>query len=220
MRRRTWTFDVFYMKHADLFLPVHHTITIATKSRQSPMVFCLGYPKTGTTSLYHALRILGYRTVRLFRIETFVNAPSLAEYTTELERQHWKPFIDEMKRYRYDAYTSFPIGYLGLFEDLDHAFPHSKFILTTRTPDQYAASYDKFFHQSPWEATTTVDLEREVTEFTEHNTRVVNYFRDKPDQLLCLDIINGEGWPQLCPFLDKPVPKRPFPHKNETQQSP
>lgn len=214
MRRWKWAFNVFCMRHADLFLPIHHAVTVATKPHQTPKVFCLGYPKTGTTSLYHALRILGYRAVRLFRIETFVKVQSLDEYTKELERQHWKPFIDEMNRYKYDAYASFPIGYLGLFEDLDRAFPHSKFILTTRSPEQYAASYNKFFSHSPWEATTQADLAREITEFTEHNHRVVEYFRDRPDQLLCLDIISGEGWPQLCLFLNKPVPKRPFPHKN------
>ena len=35
------------------------------------------------------------------------------------------------------------------------------------------------------------------------------------DKLLVLDL--GEGWDRLCAFLDKPVPKEPYPRGNSTE---
>ena len=36
------------------------------------------------------------------------------------------------------------------------------------------------------------------------------------DRLLVMDIIAGDGWDKLCPFLGKPVPEAAFPHRNAT----
>jgi hypothetical protein len=36
---------------------------------------------------------------------------------------------------------------------------------------------------------------------------------DRPRDLLVLDTLAGEGWEALCPFLDVPVPDKPFPRR-------
>lgn len=41
-----------------------------------------------------------------------------------------------------------------------------------------------------------------------------------PDDLLVLRITEGEGWRELCPFLDQEVPEAPFPHVNPFQGAP
>jgi 3'(2'), 5'-bisphosphate nucleotidase len=46
---------------------------------------------------------------------------------------------------------------------------------------------------------------------------VATYFRDRPNDLLIIDVTAGEGWEKLCPFLGKPIPDLPFPKANVTQ---
>jgi hypothetical protein len=58
------------------------------------------------------------------------------------------------------------------------------------------------------------DRERFRESYVAHLTDVQEYFRDRPGDLLVLDICAGEGWKKLCPFLGKPVPSAVFPHLN------
>ena len=39
------------------------------------------------------------------------------------------------------------------------------------------------------------------------------------DRLLVIDIVGGDGWEQLCPFLGVPIPEEPFPHSNKTTKT-
>ena len=41
----------------------------------------------------------------------------------------------------------------------------------------------------------------------------MEYFKDRPEDLLIIDICSGEGFSKLADFLDRPVPAAPFPHK-------
>jgi len=41
------------------------------------------------------------------------------------------------------------------------------------------------------------------------------FFQDKPSQLLIMNIFEGDGWDKLCPFLHKPVSRKPFLHKRK-----
>jgi hypothetical protein len=44
--------------------------------------------------------------------------------------------------------------------------------------------------------------------------RVTRFFGSDSGRLLKLNIADGEGWSELCSFLNKPVPPKPFPHLN------
>lgn len=48
--------------------------------------------------------------------------------------------------------------------------------------------------------------------FDQHLKNVQEYFKDRPDALLVLDICGGEGWEELCAFLDTPAIDQPFPY--------
>jgi Sulfotransferase domain len=43
---------------------------------------------------------------------------------------------------------------------------------------------------------------------------VLEYFEDRPEALLTLDITAGENWEKLCSFLGVPVPDVEFPFEN------
>jgi len=51
--------------------------------------------------------------------------------------------------------------------------------------------------------------------YERHNREVRDYFKDRPEDLLELNITLNEGWEKLCPFLGLPVPKTAFPHSNK-----
>jgi hypothetical protein len=54
--------------------------------------------------------------------------------------------------------------------------------------------------------------------FLEYNERVR---MDIPaDRLLVMNIIAGDGWELLCPFLGVPIPSDPFPHENKLAGTP
>jgi hypothetical protein len=48
-----------------------------------------------------------------------------------------------------------------------------------------------------------------------HYKTVMEYFKDRPESLLAIDICGGEGWEKLCPFLKLPLRKAPFQLKSK-----
>jgi len=46
-----------------------------------------------------------------------------------------------------------------------------------------------------------------------HNDEVRTFFVNEPDRLLIASWSAGDGWPELCAFLDMPQPDEPFPRE-------
>ena len=82
-------------------------------------VFCIGFHKTGTTSLELALKKLGYRVTGSFGTKD----PDIAEKVHEMAYA----MVPE-----YDAFEDNP--WPILYRELDERFPGSKFILTRHKP--------------------------------------------------------------------------------------
>ena len=186
-------------------------------------VFGIGMHKTGTTSLHHALRLLGFDS-------------------GHWNDAHWaKAIWREMSVYgksrtlEYNhAVSDLPITVL--YEELDRAYPGSKFILTTRNegawlksvenhwdhkcnPFREAWSSDPFTHQvhKIVYGQKGFDAVIFLSRFRRHNQEVVEYFKDRPQDLLVMDMSNGSGWNELCSFLDRPVPTEEYPKKLMTK---
>ncbi len=167
------------------------------KKKNSPLVFCIGFGKTGTSSLDKALSILGYRNIHWLRA-------------------HLKPkkgWIEYIRKSPFDAFSDAPIFSKGFFRELDKEFPGSKFILTIRKPEALIKSWMNYFVNAPWSIDTEEDKKKLIRRYKTHSNEVIEYFKDKPSQLLIMDIIGGDGWEKLCNFLEKPVPDVPFPLK-------
>ncbi|WP_025771914.1 sulfotransferase family protein [Thioalkalivibrio sp. HK1] len=170
-------------------------------------VFCIGFHKTGTTSLAEALRTLGYR----------VTGPNGA-HDPQI-RNNVLRLVDELVPL-YDAFQDnpWPIVYL----ELDKRYPGSKFILTVRDPESWIESQVGYFgdRSTPmreWIYGAGCPSGNEdiyLRRYLAHNEEVLEYFRDRPQDMICLDIPAGDGWEKLCAFLGKEIPDRPFPHRN------
>lgn len=175
-------------------------------------VFCVGLSKTATTSLTKALQILGYKANH-FPIR-------LLKYDKE------GLGLDFSGADKYDALSDLPIA--RFYKELDRTFPESKFILTTRELEEWLDSCsrhfwpgqilkgDFWFNRLHEEIYGAIDYDEEKFRkaYTEHKEDVISYFSGRYDDLLIMDIPDGEGWDKLCPFLGEPIPDREFPEED------
>ena len=173
-------------------------------------VFGIGLSKTGTTSLYAALQMLGYRTATFRHMRQLGLDDWLAgDFTRDYFAGH-------------DAVTDLPVG--TYFRELDARYPGSRFVLTLRPVEPWLATIEKQFRANPDPAgfnrdvrlgaygVTTFNADRFARLHAEHQAAVRAWFADRPEDLLVLDLFEGHGWPELCGFLDRPVPAEPFPN--------
>jgi len=170
-------------------------------------VFVIGFHKTGTSSLGLALHALGYRVC--FNLQW--NNPRV---------------IRDMRRIcrdltaRYDAFEDNP--WPLIFRDLHAWYPDGRFILTERETGAWYRSAVNWFgdrdtlmrrHIYGAKAGSPVGNEAIYrARYEAHNRDVRAHFEQQPAQLLIMDVTKGQGWPELCGFLGKPVPNRAFPH--------
>ncbi len=167
--------------------------------------------KTGTTSLGKAYEILGFKHMGW-------NPALHAEWKQDRLENIFNT-IDE-----YEAFEDGPWRNID-FMLLDSRYPNSKFILLERDNDSWIKSLE--YHCSPkynvnevtpqyldvqWIENRSAQIEREL-EYKERKYKTVKeYFRNRPDDLLVMNI--SEGWTPLCNFLGCPQPTCPFPKIN------
>lgn len=56
-----------------------------------------------------------------------------------------------------------------------------------------------------------------IAHYRAHNKAVIDYFKDRPDDLLVLNVAKQGAYDKLCDFLGKPRVGRAFPHENKTE---
>jgi hypothetical protein len=159
----------------------------------------IGLGRTGTNSFCEALRILGFNPVG-----------------------HNPPF-ETLSSLRGGADN----GVLLFYKYLDYKYPESKFVLTLRPMDDWLESMAYAAQRFPVRSrnddvaimrrmmlyeSVTFDREKYVAAYEKHHQDVRRYFVDRPDDLLEMNLVAGEGWEALCPFLGLPIPDTPFPH--------
>jgi hypothetical protein len=186
-------------------------------------IFGIGLAKTATSSLGKALDILGYRCIH----DPYELLPGF--FPEELADFPVAPGVLA----DHDAFA----GVVGLiFRELDETCPGSRFILTVRDEDRWLKSIRGHLH--PKSKATRMDGEIPLQPFVrsrmfnghlwfedefaddylrayrDHNRAVMEYFRDRPDDLLVMDVEKGDSWQELCGFLGIDIPAAPFPWKN------
>jgi len=131
--------------------------------------------------------------------------------------------IDVMKKY--DTGTDSSVA--NSYKELDKAFPGSKFILTTRSFKSWLRSYkhmlsgdfqymgDEQIVQLSLYGSVYFNKKKFRKGFIKHHWEVKEYFKDRPDDLLIVDFSKGDGWKEVCYFLNKPIPNIPFPFYNQ-----
>jgi len=170
-------------------------------------VFCIGFQKTGTTTIGEALKVLGYRVTGPDNVRDKDIAEKVERITAALS-------------HRFDAFQDNP--WPLVYRQMDALHPGSKFILTVRDPQKWYESYRNHFEGVPSTPMQEMlygppvdDPEHYKGCVLRHNQEVVDYFQDRPGDLLVIDLTHDHRWEPICAFLELPVPEAPFPHSNQ-----
>ena len=102
-------------------------------------VFGIGFYKTGTTTLYDALRTLGYHTVNGDTPGSYPGADDGATLIRQIDAGDFRLPTFEM----FDAFTDNP--YFRIWREIHALYPDARYILTVRDEDAWIASCVKFF---------------------------------------------------------------------------
>ena len=183
---------------------------------ERPRVFGIGLNRTGTTSLDAALWHLGWTSTHNPPAERMAHA-DFGLFSTDDE-----PF---------NAGTDVSVA--ACYRELDEAFPGSKFVLTVRDAEDWLRSIVNHFAKLPkwsgegdWKtirervyASAWPTPEQFLAGYRAHLVGVANHFRNRPDDLLVMNLTAGDGWDKLCPFLGVPIPDMEFPNTNRSDGS-
>jgi hypothetical protein len=167
------------------------------------MIFNIGLPKTGTTSINTALNILEFKSIH-----------DPVSQTLSLLNGDNKP-IKELSL-KCDAFSG---GCCICYKQLDKLFPDSTFILSTRELESWLCSCNRWFRiGAPSEIRKAIFKDHGrfnrnifIDVYNEHIDNVKKYFKDR--DLLIFDI-EKDRWNELCGFLNKEIPDNKFPHEN------
>lgn len=170
----------------------------------------IGLSRTTMTSLHAALVLLGCPAAHAF-----------------IHRSWLKGDFDPDVLSEYDAVTDLPMP--TYYPDLDYRYPGSKFILTLRDEEAWLASMQAHFERQASKRNPPLDTIHAITYrvfffnrdrfarvWEAHIRSVRYYFRDRPGDLLEMNISRADGWTELSGFLDKPVPAMPFPRLSQS----
>lgn len=176
-------------------------------------VFCIGFQKTGTTSLGMALDKLGYKVTGYDPFRHLAGKEDLTWGEIEALAMELAAQFDAAKD------TPWPL----LYRQLDEAFPGSRFIHVERDRKAWIQSAVNDFGDFPNEIHKAIygslspkgNEEAWLERYDRHNAEVTAFFADRPDDFLSLDLSRSRAnWEKLCSFLDEPTPDGDWPHAN------
>ncbi len=202
-------------------------------------VFCVGFNKTGTTSLQDTFGRWK------FGVAPTINGTMLLQ---EIKCGIYKGLIDLCNK-NYNFYQDVPFSLPGIYKIIHEHFPDAKFILLTRDSDAWWHSI-KTFHKllfskdgtdlteqklrssgfaykgfiwdyynytfQPETGSVLYDRNKLVKVFEQHNHDVTQYFCGSPN-FISIDISKSTDYDRLCTFMNiVPSLRTTFPHKNRT----
>lgn len=207
------------------------------KHGDEPKVFCIGRNKTGTTSLKIALRRLGYfvgdqKEAELIFDRTYHKGdfgPIIA-YCRSYQAFQDVPFsfpetyrhldqafpgskfiltVRDSPEQWYKSITRFHAKIFGGGTLPDHAtlraVKNDRLGYPGRLPQLYGTPQDDPYNR-----------EKMIASYSAHNEAVLAYFRDRPDDLLVLNVAQPGGFRKLADFLGVPPKGDDFPWHNKT----
>ncbi len=169
-------------------------------------IFCIGFNKTGTSSMHQLFLDLGLRSYHGYY-------------------SHF-PVMDPI----FGQFQCFSDGDQHPFEQLDRTYPGSRFIVTTRPLDDWLVSRIRHIEErrrlgatGPMRMEYDTDPDAAVRKWVhsrlDYHQRVMTYFAKRSGDLLVINICNGADSTQsvqtITHFLGiKTTPGQALPHEN------
>ena len=196
-----------------------------------------GFGRTGTLSLKQALEDLGFGPC--YHMQEVGRRPSHVrlwlEYA-ETGNARWDELFES-----FESGVDYPVA--NVWVELADHYPDARVILTVRDPERWWESTNSTIYGfrtafAPWFLAAVPYLDRFVDmvekyvweglfdgRFTDRD-HAISVFNDHADLVrsTCsserlLEFEVAQGWEPLCAFLDVPVPDKPFPHLNDTDET-
>ena len=204
------------------------------KNRKKQKVFVIGFNKTGTTSIEKTLIQFGYIMGHQRTGEFLFDDISEGKYESLIE------FCKSA-----EAFQDVPFSFPDIYKTIDQHYPNSKYILTVRdSSEQWYNSMVKF-HSKIWNdgkiptkevlANTDYvykgyplntlnfvygdeiyDQNKYIQVYKKHNIDVLKYFKERPNDLICINISKDNDYQRLCAFLNVSSNKSSFYWENKT----
>ena len=194
------------------------TFKIASQLKhQKRKIFGIGLSRTGTKSLSFALNMLGFKVAHSPDDKITLKELMAIKYNFSILND-------------FDAITDITVA--PYYAQLDKLFPDNKFILTVRDKESWLRALEsqwreipvfddspsketnmqrtRLFHAAVY-GTYTFNEKQFSYAYDLHYRNVVEYFKERPESLLIINIFEGDVWEKLCPFLNIPVLNQPFP---------
>lgn len=182
-------------------------------STNNQKIFCLGFHKTGTTSLEILLQDMGYQVASPYK-----------NWDPMLTRMLENGDIAELKKMTelFDAFQDAP--WFLYYKEFDQWYPGSKFILTIRDSHSWWKSFLNYFrdeHKPLFEYIYGFDNpagheKTFVERFEKHNHEVLDYFENRPNDLLIVDVGEDDALQKLSTFLGRSTSYIKMPHANSS----
>ncbi len=199
-------------------------------------VIGVGYGRTGTTSLKHALGLLGHSPCH--HMSELIDNEALSQKWYDVtfnDNREWNKVFEG-----YQATLDWPST--SYWRELADYYPQAKLILTVRDSESWYKSMVKtvlpvmenplgekgsatwlrrmtsikLIRNDTFNGMGLTDSKATIQRFEQHNKEVMATFGS--ERLLVFQA--QDGWGPLCNFLGVPVPDVPFPHSNSASQFP
>ncbi len=179
----------------------------------SQKIIGLGLSRTGTTSLDHFLKKLGYDSHHFI--------PGL------FQKPNWQ-FLENC-----DAVMDSPIPLI--YQEIDERFPNSRYILTTRDEESWLTSMKWMLTHGKVIWNYSAELQKYHQElyhcyrykehilrrrWREYHEEVKDYFKDRPQDIYTINISEGFDTKALCQWLGKTPIDAPEPKVNARRDAP
>lgn len=208
------------------------------KRERRQKIFCIGQNKTGTTSLTKALNKHGYRTAKQSVGERLSKGWLEGDVEPIIKLVNRYKAFQDRPFYMNDLYKHldehFPDSkfILSIRDDADEWYNslirfHSKVFGNGSKPTVEQLKRSGYIHTG-WiydmlkglYKTSDDDIYNKdnlINYYNTYNANVIDYFKDRPDDLLIINLKDKDSYQKFCKFIGK-IPKlETFPHLNKTK---
>ena len=229
----------YYKKYLRKFEKHLRPILNIPKVKNKPKLFCIGFNKTGTTSLKTVFENHGFVIGNQWRGEKLLD---------HYLKSQFEPIIRYCRTG--EVFQDIPFSLPGTYTYLERAFPEAKFVLSVRdTPEEWYLSLVRFHSKifGKGKVPTSQDLKGHhyihkgwvwkyihgayktpeddpyekkqlINCYNAHNEAVIRYFADKPGKLLVINLKDKGAFREFCEFVNIKTDKNDFPWANKSSE--
>lgn len=207
------------------------------KVKGKQKIFCVGRNKTGTTSLVSAMKTMGYSIGNQRLAELQMKSWAQRDFRQLISYCKTAEFFQDIPfslPYTFQAMDMFFPGSKFILTIRDAEDWHKSMIDFHSKPDVHGEkarslnalkeaeycykgfAYDTKALVYDLPSDDPYDKETLISHFHFHNRMVKDYFRNRKDDLLVLNVSDPNAYKELCLFLGKPCQADGFPWENRT----